>query len=62
MNFFTVIDALKGYHQVLLDDASAKMINFLPRSDAFNKSVYRPYFPSWVTTIRRPRVTTIRRA
>lgn len=28
MRFFTVVDALKGYHQVLLDDESAAMTKF----------------------------------
>jgi hypothetical protein len=38
MRFFTVIDALKGYHQVPLDDESATMTTF---STPFGRYMYR---------------------
>ena len=38
MKFFTVIDALKGYHQVPLDDESAEMTTF---STPFGRYMYR---------------------
>jgi hypothetical protein len=38
MHFFSVIDALKGYHQVLLDDESAEMTTF---STSFGRYQYK---------------------
>jgi hypothetical protein len=38
MHFFTVVDALKGYHQVLLDDESAEMTTF---STPFGRYQYK---------------------